>query len=397
MPPENKGRGFANRPKLLLLTPSSPYSTRGFSGTFFFIREAMQAQLPSLQILSFGYVVKIARIINRIMGLFIKNPNVIFHKFYGKVVSLIGSVIVSFYKPDAIIAVAASPYIAYMRTKVPIVYCSDATFAAISRIYEEFDALPTWSKAGGEDFEARSLERADLVVVSSQWAKNSAVDDYSIKPNRVAVISYGPNIPRNLLPKDRPQSNLETGSTLNFLFIGMNWERKGGDIAIETVRELRTRGIDARLHLVGRVPKQVDNFDFVDNHGHLDKERSSDLSALINLYKFAHFLILPTRADATPVVFNEAAAFGVPSISFDVGGVSSSIEHGVSGLIFELDASPHAMADELSVLLSKPGWYDELRRQTFDRYVQKANWDQWAKEVIERTLPLAVDGRTTRP
>jgi glycosyltransferase involved in cell wall biosynthesis len=62
------------------------------------------------------------------------------------------------------------------------------------------------------------------------------------------------------------------------------------------------------------------------------------VTALNELYAGSHFLILPSRADACPVVFAEASSFGLPSISRDAGGISSAIRNGLNDRVFSIDA-----------------------------------------------------------
>jgi glycosyltransferase involved in cell wall biosynthesis len=369
--------------RILFISPSNPYSTRGFSGTLFSARAALESQFEEFEVASFGFFAKAARALNKLARPFVERPNFIFHQTYGEIVSKYASLVVQRRKPDAIIAVAASPYLAYLKTDAPIIYCSDATFKAISRLYDEFRNLPPWSARAADEFERRSLAKATAIVLSSEWARESAITDYDVDPEKVHVLPYGPNFKRGLLPETQPAQPEGVQSMLRLLYVGMDWKRKGGAFAVSVARALRDLGQPVHLDIVGRIAPDFDDPGFVTCHGMLKKNVDADARRLAALYERSHLLILPTVADATPVVFSEAAAFAVPAVTFDVGGVASAVIDGKSGLIFPPSASEAEVARRIKNLIGDPEAYSALRQSTFRHYRTTANWDSWSHSVAE--------------
>lgn len=296
-------------------------------------------------------------------------------------------------KPDVLIAVASSAYIRHIKTDLPIIYCSDATFHAISRLYPDFRALPDWARRSGDEFERSSLTRASRVVLSSEWARRSAVQHYGTDPAKVTVLPFGPNIDACYLPVSELAAASDISLTCRLVFVGMDWARKGGSFALEVMNCLSNLGVPAHLDVVGRAPEDVQRSCNVSYHGVLDKNVPADIRRLEQIYRQAHFMLLPTTADATPVVFSEAAAFSIPSITFDVGGVSSAVANGRSGLVFPPDTSADRVARSIASLCRSPNDYANLRSSTFAYSSSCANWNVWAREVARAAREVVEDRR----
>ena len=165
------------------------------------------------------------------------------------------------------------------------------------------------------ELEYRALRRCSLLIYSSDWAATSAISHYGIAKERVIVMPSGANFGAKNTRADvmcwierRSQKNIR------LLFVGKDWKRKGGDIAFETLRLLCASGYSATLDIVGcSPPPKVAAHSQVTPHGQLhitDREQHAMLSSL---FTSAHFLIVPSRAEAFGMVFCEANAFGIPA------------------------------------------------------------------------------------
>src|SRR5262245_10108135 len=79
-----------------------------------------------------------------------------------------------------------------------------------------------------------AMRSAALLHAWSRWAKQSAVDDYGIAPEKIVVNPPGirldawrPSTERRRFPTGR-----ETGDPLRVLFVGGDFKRKGGDVLL---------------------------------------------------------------------------------------------------------------------------------------------------------------------
>lgn len=90
----------------------------------------------------------------------------------------------------------------------------------------------------------------------------------------------------------------------------MEWERKGGEVALRVAELLNKRGLETELHIVGNYLKRsMPNF--VHRHGFISKNSKQGRDHLDQIFSESHFLILPTMADCIPVVLAEASSFGL--------------------------------------------------------------------------------------
>jgi glycosyltransferase involved in cell wall biosynthesis len=161
---------------------------------------------------------------------------------------------------------------------------------------------------------------AEGLVAWSQWTKQSFVEDYGCREEDVAVIAPGINLEEFSIG-DR---NHELP---RILFVGGDFERKGGDILLDVFRK-RLRG-RAELILVTRGQVSAEPGVFV----HRNVKANS--KALHELYRSSDIFALPTRADCFSLVCMEAQAAGLPTITTRVGGIPDVIKEGETGHLLE--------------------------------------------------------------
>ncbi len=366
----------------MFVSTSDPRSTTGFSGT---LHSIYMALLPRFAVLSPVFIQRVWRLCNKLDGAHRRITGRDGKFLFSRMFSLLSGRLIESkirrLRPDVIICIAASSVIARLRTDVPIIYCTDATFTAMTRLYPAWKELPDWSRRDGDDAEQFALEKAAAVVMSSAWAKDSAVQDYGTPAGKITILPYGPNIRRDLLPKAETPIPSDPKEELQLVYVGLDWKRKGGDFALKVTKLLNARGVPARLNVVGRAPEEALQDPSVTYHGFLNKDVPEQAERIARIYLHAHMLLLPTIADATPVVFSEAAAFSLPSITFDTGGVASAVKDGQSGRVFPLGTSPEVVADFVAGLVADPSKLAALRATSFSWYVETANWNHWAETV----------------
>lgn len=270
---------------------------------------------------------------------------------------------------DVVVGPGTLPF-SLVRTELPVVSWCDATFAAMDGYY--YPNLAPETRRMGNRLEKLALEKLTLAVYAARWAADSAVRDYGADPLRVKVVPFGANIER--LPA-REQTDRPLGSPLHLLFVGKEWERKGGAIAVETLQALLARGIAARLTIVGCVPPAEYVRPDLTVHPFLDKNRPADVALLDELYRTADFFLLPSRQECYGVVFCEANAYGVPDLAARTGGVPTIVEDGVNGFLLPLEARGEAYAEVIARAIADPEGYRRLRASSRARYEARYNWE----------------------
>jgi glycosyltransferase involved in cell wall biosynthesis len=217
------------------------------------------------------------------------------------------------------------------------------------------------------------------VLLTSHWAAESAVRDYGIDPAKVHVPYIGANLldppmREQLLPK-------RLGKTIRLLLVGVDWEIKGGAIALDALRALLAMGYDAELTVVGcRAPEGVSH-QRMRVIPFLNKQVPEERQRFERLWFESDFFIFPTRFEAAGIVLCEAAAHGMPAIAARTGGVPSLVREGINGVTLPHDAGGGAYAEAIAALARDPDRYAALCESSRDEYETRLSWESWGKSV----------------
>jgi glycosyltransferase involved in cell wall biosynthesis len=273
--------------------------------------------------------------------------------------------------------------VAYLDDERPVVTWTDATFASILGFYPGFgpETIAAESIRDGISLDRRAISRSDLSIYGSDWAARSAIDDLDADESRIAVVPFGANTPRDPSEDEVTAAvDRRDATTCKLLFLGSDWERKGGPLAIEVAAGLNAGGRPAVLTIVGCTPAIPEHHRrFVDVVGFLDKD-GADAARFESILAASHFLILPTRAECFGLPFCEASAFGVPSLAANVGGVSTPVRDGVNGALFDPGATAGDYVSFIDRLLSSGG-YRTLAVDAYGEYRRRLNWRTSAASV----------------
>lgn len=288
---------------------------------------------------------------------------------------------------DAIVAPNCVPEIAFLRTSIPILLPLDVTFRLQRDYYPLYSRLLASSARQAEEVEAAAFQNAAALLFSSPWAARSAIEDYGIDQRKVSSHCFGANLdhipPREQALAKGTRAGQAHAPTCRLLFMGIGWERKGGDIAYETLRALDALGIEAELIVCGSTPPPG----IADKHmtviPYLDKNDERQACEIEKLYALSDFLLLPTRADCAPNVFKEANAFGLPAITTSTGGVADIVRDGENGYTLPYEARGDAYARVIADLWHDEPRYRQLARTSRAAYDERLSWDAWAKAVYE--------------
>jgi glycosyltransferase involved in cell wall biosynthesis len=288
---------------------------------------------------------------------------------------------------DVLFVSASSQLIAYLETDIPIIYMTDATFQQLQGYYPYFSNLASYNIRQGIELDKKAFQKSAHCMLASDWNKNSAINDYGIDANKISVVPCGANLDK--IP-DATDLNMEASGQCRLLFLGVEWERKGGEIALETFHLLKQKGANPQLHIIGCVPpvdvaeeKNITVIPF------LDKKKPEDFDQLHNIFLQSDFLLLPTRAECAGVVFSEASAYAIPSITTDTGGVSTYVKNGINGFALPMQSAADVYAEKIRQLLADKQGMQDLKISSRKCYEEKLNWDLWGKQfqqIAERLV-----------
>lgn len=296
------------------------------------------------------------------------------HTIHNKVSS--GSYILS---PNTVI-------LANLKTTYKKILYADATLESLLKSYPEYSRFTKHSLKEGKIVDQQAIENSDLLIYTSQWAADSAVNDYNADPTKISIVPFGANL--DFVPSGEEVKAIIAkrilSSNLKLLLLGVDWKRKGGDVAIRVAEQLNKAGINTTLHIVGirHLPAHVKN-EHVINHGYISKASPEGQAKLSSIISDSNFLILPSLADCTPVVFSEANAFGVPCLVSNVGGHSSIIKNDINGKVFSNTGFVEDSVKYILKLVESKNDYRNLCSSSYDMYLSRLNWKSIGIKISE--------------
>jgi glycosyltransferase involved in cell wall biosynthesis len=262
---------------------------------------------------------------------------------------------------DAVFCPSSWP-VAYCNADVPMIFWTDACFGGMLNFYKSFSDLAPPSVAHGHAAERAALRRCARAIYSSAWAAATARESYFADESKVRIVPFGGNVegspPLSEVRAFVAQRDLRQ---CNLLLIGVDWERKGAEIAVEAVKALNERGHTSRLTIIGCtapqsqvLPPYVEVIPFVDKATPEGSRRFNEICSR------SHFLVMPSRAEAFGLAIIEGNYFGLPCLATDIGGIPSIVVNGVNGRLFDLKARGSSYADYILELLRDPPRYQSL-------------------------------------
>ena len=292
---------------------------------------------------------------------------------------------------DAIFA-TSTLYAAKVKTDKPVFAFTDLSYINALDYYSFASKLFTPSKKEALDVDRFCFEKHTKVFLASEWAKNKTIEAYSLSPEKIVAVGRGANLISNYNNdefKKKLDSRIDALSK-NCLFIGRNWKSKGGDVAFEIVDRFFQSGLNVKLQIVGCVPPgKISQSPFVEVYKYLNRNDENDLRVFKNLFANAWIFIMPTKSDAMGIAFNEASSFGLPSVSYNTGGVGAAVENNVTGFLFDQGDSIDTMVSKIRSLMSDNITYKSMSYKAFEKYTNENNWDTIAlrlKNEIETFL-----------
>jgi len=285
-----------------------------------------------------------------------------------------------------LIFVSGTVQMAMLKTSRPMAFWTDATFACLLNYYFSESEVDAATLHHGHELERTAIQNATLGIYSSAWAAKSAVQDYQMDPCRLHIVPFGANLRREPTEEEVAASiEKRPLETCRLLFIGIDWKRKGGDIALALVERLRQEGLPCELTIVGcKIPPQVKVPAQVKTVGFVEKFSEAGAKIMEKLYAESHFFLLPTRADCTPHVFSEANCYGLPVLTTATGGIPSIVENGVNGFCIPMgeDLLPQLARNVLATMSSAEA-YRALARSSRREYVDRLNWTTSGRQTRE--------------
>lgn len=214
------------------------------------------------------------------------------------------------------------------------------------------------------------LSFADKILIGSNFLRKVLQKRYGVKESKIEFVGTGvPPFGQNYFDERSPRS----GKTL--LFVGKDFERKGGYILLEAFRLLKIEIPDARLLMVG--PHKID---MKLPEGAKLIGRVTDREKLQSIFQKSDIFVMPTLHESFGFVFLEAMSFGLPCIGTRMFAIPEIIEDGITGLIIDTN-NPLKLKDAMVHLINNPDKARIMGRIGADKVLTHFSWDLVGKRI----------------
>ncbi|MFK7917233.1 MAG: glycosyltransferase family 4 protein [Ilumatobacter sp.] len=206
----------------------------------------------------------------------------------------------------------------------------------------------------------RSVARADVIAVPTEYVRSTVVDRFGVDADRVVVVRHGvePDIGSGARSEFELRRDFGLGGGRVLVFPAITHPHKGHEFLLEVMAE-HWKDPDLRLVLLGgkgaadiAVERAITRLGLTKRVVRPGRVSDDDRDGLLHL---AHALVFPSQYEGFGAPVVEAMALGTPVICSDQAALVEVVAD--AGLVLELD--PDAWADALDRVDAQG---DEMRR-----------------------------------
>ena len=232
-------------------------------------------------------------------------------------------------------------------------------------------------------WERTLYHRLDGIFVMSRWLATSFVEDFGVPESKVHVVGAGLNFATLPTVPERDFTRPV------FLFVGREFERKGGPFLLQAFARVRRVLPDARLVVVG--PPARDAADGVEWTGLLRKDDPAQAHRLQRLFEAATINVLPSVFEPFGISLVEGMAYGLPCIAVDRCAMPEIVAHGETGLVARAE-DVDSLADAMLQLASDPALAARWGTAGRARCEERFTWQAVTGRIVD-----IIAGRPARP
>jgi glycosyltransferase involved in cell wall biosynthesis len=223
-------------------------------------------------------------------------------------------------------------------------------------------------------YERRLYDAIDLIFCMSEQLRESFLADFGQAPEKVVTVGAGANV-----APAAPSSREPTPA--RFLFVGKQWERKGGPTVLAAFSRLRAERPEVELVIAGPTDLSVHS-PGVELLGRVSREGPGGHGRMEAVYADATAFVMPSLYEPLGVAVIEAMAAGLPCIGSTGGALPELIEEGETGFLVP-PGDEDALLDRMRRLADDPELCRRLGEAGAARYRESFTWDAVAERMIE--------------
>ena len=241
---------------------------------------------------------------------------------------------------------------------------------------------PSWRNGIYRFVEKKYLQSVDGFIFNSKTTKKAVLN--LIDQGKPSVLAYPPVDQFGGPISAQEMKERAVRDEVRILFLGNVIYRKGLHTLLEAVK-----GLDAKVHvdvvgsltsepayvsLIQEIIEKNELASRVTLHGSLDRE------TLIDKFKQAHVLVVPSSYEGFGIVYLEGMSFGLPAIGTTAGAAGEIIDSGKTGYLIAPD-DVKTLAGHLNALARDRNLLLQLSINARERYLRQPSWSGAARNI----------------
>ena len=210
---------------------------------------------------------------------------------------------------------------------------------------------------------------ADMIFTCGSLITYSLLKQYNVAKEKVLTVFAGSNVTNGFVEND------DKYSSKNILFVGVDWERKGGPVLLKVFEKVLQKHQNASLTIVGCSPANIT----LSNCNVVGKIAADKLAAF---YNAATLFCLPTLREPFGIVFVEAMHYKLPIIANNIGSIPDMVINDFNG--FLIDNNVDDYANQICRLFDDPQKCKDLGENGYQLALSKFTWEIVGKTMKEQ-------------
>jgi len=233
------------------------------------------------------------------------------------------------------------------------------------------------SKRFIEKCESKAYLDATFIFTFGSLAAHSLITQYHIPKEKILPVFAGSNV------ANPSQTDSKKYFSKNILFVGVEWERKGGPTLLKVFENILKSHPDASLTIVGCKPKSIT----LPNCRVIGKIPVEEIP---KYYDSASIFCLPTIREPFGVVFIEAMNYRLLIISNNIGCIPDLVVNDYNGYLLENNINDYT--DAICKLLNNPLKSRDMGENGYQYSQSNFTWEVVGKRIKQKIYKVLSTG-----
>lgn len=209
------------------------------------------------------------------------------------------------------------------------------------------------------------------IFTMSEWMREDLIQNTKIPADKIHAVGGGSNIDISKVDCSKKTGN-------KFIFVGIDWKRKNGDLVVRAFEILQKIHPTVELYIVG--PSTCPTSIKMNSNIHFLGRLTFD--ELHKYYNMCDYFVMPSEFEAYGLVFAEALCFGLPCIGKNCYAMPEFIREGENGYLID-NSDEVELYEKMKLLLENGKSIASNVQSQRDYYFEKYSWNAVADRIID--------------